>query len=464
MGFIYILNQLRQENFNNTYGIDPILDGLLGAWDFETNPTVLDLTGSIDGTVISGSLAAGANGNGIGVSSSVDAWIDFGNPSAYHSLDEITVFIDFYPTAVGESGVSLIFGTPYTETGGYAWNLGWNSSGQVRGRINNTIATNYTIVSTNTYSLNTWHRLALRWAGNGTPVDIFIDGVDEYNSGNVSGSMRTSILGMMASLDLSYSGASTRQISGRLDNAFVWNRGLSDTEVTQMFTGNPTFADLYNTAPVQNPPNQPADPAQDFIDAVGTLTAGEQTAIINLVDGLQTNGTWDKYKVIYPFIGGTAAEHKWNLKDPRDLDVAYRLTFTGSWTHNESGSKGDGSTAWAQTWFYESASLVDAGASIDFMVGYYSNLDVTGSNSTNTEIGANTGTTPTRAYMQVNDGSGIFARVHHSTAMNAAGTVTNAKHAQVNSVSASVYAWENGIKDTGSLITQTAAAFTLNPY
>ena len=111
MGFIYILNQLRQENFNNTYGIDPILDGLLGAWDFETNPTVLDLTGSIDGTVISGSLVAGANGNGIGVSSSVDAWIDFGiSPAGYDEMTQITAIIDWYPTQVGEA--CLLYTSP----------------------------------------------------------------------------------------------------------------------------------------------------------------------------------------------------------------------------------------------------------------------------------------------------------------------------------------------------------------
>jgi hypothetical protein len=34
---------------------------------------------------------------------------------------------------------------------------------------------------------------------------------------------------------------------------------------------------------------------------------------------------------IYPFIGGTAALHQWNLKDPRDADAAYRLTFNGGY-------------------------------------------------------------------------------------------------------------------------------------
>lgn len=38
---------------------------------------------------------------------------------------------------------------------------------------------------------------------------------------------------------------------------------------------------------------------------------------------------------VYPFIGGTASTHKFNLKDPRDLDVAFRLTFSNDTHTNE---------------------------------------------------------------------------------------------------------------------------------
>jgi hypothetical protein len=39
----------------------------------------------------------------------------------------------------------------------------------------------------------------------------------------------------------------------------------------------------------------------------------------------------------------------YNLKDPRDLDEAYRLQFNGGWTHNSNGIRGDGSTGNANT-------------------------------------------------------------------------------------------------------------------
>ena len=111
-----------------------------------------------------------------------------------------------------------------------------------------------------------------------------------------------------------------------------------------------------------------ADDAQNFITAVGTLTTAEETAIINLVDGLKTNGTWDKYHAIYPFVGGTAAEHKWNLKDPRDLDAAFRMSWNGTITHDFMGVKSDGSTGYANTHFNPTT---EASSNADFSMSVY---------------------------------------------------------------------------------------------
>lgn len=47
----------------------------------------------------------------------------------------------------------------------------------------------------------------------------------------------------------------------------------------------------------------------------------------DLVIGLKSHGLWSKMSAVYPFVGGTAALHKWNLMDPRDSDNAYRLTY-----------------------------------------------------------------------------------------------------------------------------------------
>jgi hypothetical protein len=89
--------------------------------------------------------------------------------------------------------------------------------------------------------------------------------------------------------------------------------------------------------------------AQAFITAAAITDATQQTAINNLVVGLKADGLWTGITAIYPFVGGTATTHKWNLKDPRDLDVAYRLSFNGGWTHNSNGITGNGVNTYAET-------------------------------------------------------------------------------------------------------------------
>ena len=101
----------------------------------------------------------------------------------------------------------------------------------------------------------------------------------------------------------------------------------------------------------QNPVTGYDTDAQAFIDAVTTLTESQKIAIDNLVKGLKLNGTWNNYYAIYPFVGGTASSHKWNLKDPRNLDAAYRLDFNGTLIHSSNGVQGDGSSGWANTYF-----------------------------------------------------------------------------------------------------------------
>ena len=61
---------------------------------------------------------------------------------------------------------------------------------------------------------------------------------------------------------------------------------------------------------------------------------------------------------LYPIVGGTADTHKFNLKDPRDLDAAYRLSYTGTVTHSSTGMVSNGSTGWANTHVVPSAALL----------------------------------------------------------------------------------------------------------
>lgn len=91
------------------------------------------------------------------------------------------------------------------------------------------------------------------------------------------------------------------------------------------------------------------DDAQAFIAAANITDNTQKSAITTLVTDLKTYNIWDKMKAVYPFVGSTASSHKFNLKDPRDLDAAYRLVFNGGWTHSNTGALPNGTNAYADT-------------------------------------------------------------------------------------------------------------------
>jgi len=94
-----------------------------------------------------------------------------------------------------------------------------------------------------------------------------------------------------------------------------------------------------------------------FLNTTGITTSSIRLAINYLVFSLKVNGIWSKLNAIYPFVGGTAATHKFNLKDPRDLDVAFRLFFSGGWTHSSTGALPNGTNAYANTFLTPSTQL-----------------------------------------------------------------------------------------------------------
>ena len=111
--------------------------------------------------------------------------------------------------------------------------------------------------------------------------------------------------------------------------------GLTDTDAANFYTAvqayQTTLGRSIGTQTVSD-----AD-AQAFINAAVIDDQVQANAINNLVIGMKADGIWSKMKAIYPIVGGTASSHKYNLKDPRDLDAAFRLTFTVGWTHSVNG-------------------------------------------------------------------------------------------------------------------------------
>ncbi len=65
--------------------------------------------------------------------------------------------------------------------------------------------------------------------------------------------------------------------------------------------------------------------------------------------GLIANSLDTKMRAVYPFVGGTASTHKFNFMNSADTNAAFRLTFSGTWTHSSNGALPNGTNAFADT-------------------------------------------------------------------------------------------------------------------
>lgn len=131
-----------------------------------------------------------------------------------------------------------------------------------------------------------------------------------------------------------------------------------------------------------------SDPdASAFLTAAGIVDTTIMVAITQLVIDLKSDGIWSKLDAIYPIVGGSAFTHKWNLKDPRDLDGAFRLSLFGGWVHSSNGMMpSPAGLTYADTHYVASThwSLTDGS------LGYYSRTMDGGLDGPNYDMGCTT--------------------------------------------------------------------------
>jgi hypothetical protein len=108
--------------------------------------------------------------------------------------------------------------------------------------------------------------------------------------------------------------------------------------------------------------------AQRFIDSSGITDSTQMFAINNFVMELKESSLWTKFMAVYPMVGGTAASTKWNLKDPRNLNTSYRLTFYGAPVYANTGVLFPTTADYANTHLADSA----IGGHMNASVSYYS--------------------------------------------------------------------------------------------
>jgi hypothetical protein len=126
-------------------------------------------------------------------------------------------------------------------------------------------------------------------------------------------------------------------------------------------------------------PIVPNDPdAQALFDAItaegGTVTDLQEKATNTAIIDLKAAGLWAKGYAFYFMIGGTAAAHKWNAKNPVNTDAAFRLSFAGGWLHSATGAQPNGVNAYANSYFTPSTNA----AVNSLAMSYYSGSNAAG--------------------------------------------------------------------------------------
>lgn len=109
-------------------------------------------------------------------------------------------------------------------------------------------------------------------------------------------------------------------------------------------------------------PTPDAD-AQVFIDAAGITDTTQVSALHTLVAELKGYGLWQKFHAIYPFVGGTAGAHSYNLVNPATYQIVWS---TSGVTHNANGITGNGSTGYGDTQY-----IIPSARQNDFHISVY---------------------------------------------------------------------------------------------
>jgi hypothetical protein len=86
--------------------------------------------------------------------------------------------------------------------------------------------------------------------------------------------------------------------------------------------------------------------AQSFFTRAGITDTTQKLAVNQLVLDAKAHGWWANCDAIYPFVGGSASTHSYNLKSS-----SYQITWSGGLTHDATGVTGNGTTGYGNTGF-----------------------------------------------------------------------------------------------------------------
>lgn len=329
--------------------------------------------------------------------------------------------------------------------GGIGWTVvSISPSGNIDWRWDDSPTSTHVMVSPDAIALNGWVHITCTIDLGASTGCIYVNGSKVAERTDATGSASTS----GHTISSGFNGVNYGQLYGRLHDVCFYDVALTEAQASQLYYTYDTVGASTNDADVD-----------EFIWEVEKgaviLTQTEIDALDTLVSTLKTNGTWSKYKALYPMVGASEDGHKFNLRDPRDADGAYRLDFRGTWTHTVDGAKGDGSTAYAQTFFRDDdiTTLVDS-STVTIGIGYYSNDATATAGNYKCEMGGDgNGGALLDILMQFNDGGGEWRQFYGPDGRI---SVVSAHGSMVayNGTGAQIQEFKDGVPHSGTSLTE----------
>ncbi len=224
------------------------LNGLVSAYALESTTEVTDELGANNGSINGATLVEGNIGNALNFEGSQATMAVIpSSPSLDLDGTETTFMVDIYPTANGQSRVSVILQKGWGHIGDNVYSVSYNRENEIRFR-NYIDGVRRDFTSTTTAPLNTWSRIICVWKSGEQRViriNSAIDVEETIYTGTHSVSPSKDVT--IGSYDVP-TPSETRSFVGRIDNVMIWNRALTTEEQDILINENLGFPD-FNVAP-----------------------------------------------------------------------------------------------------------------------------------------------------------------------------------------------------------------------
>ena len=217
--------------------------GLVGYWTFDGNhlsgTTASDQSGNGNsGTLTNGPVASmGKIGQALSFDGENDV-VDAASPATLDNLGPMTVSAWIRPMNEGEgnSGAVVFKGTA-TDGNGF-WRFALTSTNAIQ-FVKDHATTDLTrTTSNNTIMREAWQHVAVTWDGNSTAIDvrIYVNGAEASYQTTTNGAGAENADAAL-SLFVGNDSAGGVTFNGSIDDVRVYNRALSNAEITRVYKG-----------------------------------------------------------------------------------------------------------------------------------------------------------------------------------------------------------------------------------